>query len=204
MLVLQIVPPTAGTRAQRGNASQRRPCDTYVRRSRRRKNVGLGSHVLSLRWWCSALDPSCGHRTRTSAARVLAAWSRQPRHPRFWSLTCSCLCLTAMPTSSGDRLAILADGGRAARRPCTRGQARRSWSAWEASRTTISGVRRQAAGTTAGVTHKISPSFVMSLAFDVRKQSKADMAYRSRAHRHPAHPPPPARAPPHPGREKGE
>ena len=44
--------------------------------------------------------------------------------------------------------------------------------------------------------------FVLSLAFDVRKQSKADMAYRSRAHRHPAHPPPPARA--HPGREKGE
>ena len=36
----------------------------------------------------------------------------------------------------------------------------------------------------------------LSLAFDVRKQSKADMAYRSRAHRHPAHPPPPARAPP--------
>ena len=40
-------------------------------------------------------------------------------------------------------------------------------------------------------------------AFDGGKQScKADMAYRSRAHRHPAHPPPP-RAP-HPGREKGE
>ena len=31
---------------------------------------------------------------------------------------------------------------------------------------------------------------------------KADMAYRSRAHRHPAHPPPPARAPPWPG-ERG-
>ena len=44
--------------------------------------------------------------------------------------------------------------------------------------------------------------FLLSLAFDVRKQSKADMAYRSRAHRHPAHPPPPARAPPRPG-EKG-
>ena len=40
--------------------------------------------------------------------------------------------------------------------------------------------------------------FFLSLAFDVRKQSKADMAYRSRAHRHPAHPPPPrARLSPH-------
>ena len=29
----------------------------------------------------------------------------------------------------------------------------------------------------------------LSLAFDVRKQRKADMAYRSRAHRHPAHSP---------------
>ena len=44
--------------------------------------------------------------------------------------------------------------------------------------------------------------FFFELAFDVRKQSKADMAYRSLAHRHPA-PPPPQRAP-HPGRERGE
>ena len=52
--------------------------------------------------------------------------------------------------------------------------------------------------------------FFLSLAFDVinqsMKQRKADMAYRSRAHRHPSHPrtpAAPARAP-HPGREKGE
>ena len=32
-------------------------------------------------------------------------------------------------------------------------------------------------------------AFILSLAFDVRKQSKADMAYRSRAHRHHAHSP---------------
>ena len=32
-------------------------------------------------------------------------------------------------------------------------------------------------------------SFFLSLAFDVMKQRKADMAYRSRAHRHPAHSP---------------
>ena len=31
--------------------------------------------------------------------------------------------------------------------------------------------------------------FFLSLAFDVMKQRKADMAYRSRAHRHPAHSP---------------
>ncbi len=44
------------------------------------------------------------------------------------------------------------------------------------------------------------------LAFDVMKQRKADMAYRSRAHRHPAHSPHTRRPPraPHPGRERGE
>ena len=35
-----------------------------------------------------------------------------------------------------------------------------------------------------------APVFLfLSLAFDVMKQRKADMAYRSRAHRHPAHSP---------------
>jgi len=49
------------------------------------------------------------------------------------------------------------------------------------------------------------PTDVFELAVDVTKQTQGGdtrMAYRSRAHRHPAHPPPP-RAP-HPGREKGE
>ena len=35
------------------------------------------------------------------------------------------------------------------------------------------------------------------------KQRKADMAYHSQTHRHPAHPPPPARAPPTPAGRKG-
>ena len=48
------------------------------------------------------------------------------------------------------------------------------------------------------ITHFLFSQF----AFGVMKQTKADMAYRSRAHRHPAHPPPPARAPPRPG-ERG-
>ena len=52
-----------------------------------------------------------------------------------------------------------------------------------------------------------SPRVVLflSLAFELTKQGKADMAYRSRAHRHPAHPPhtrrPPAR--PTPAGRKG-
>ena len=63
------------------------------------------------------------------------------------------------------------------------------WCSWEEGPPFRSPPARRETHTRRTSSDRTAFACLLSLAFDVRKQSKADMAYRSRAHRHPAHPP---------------